>query len=136
MQLHGSGSSRPRESTRRWLSERPAVRLCSLVLCACVPVCLSCVQVWTSQIWCSASTPALVAEQTTLPEFPQGEVLTHDAIDLVTASIEGTVGTMRSVHDEVDEADPTSADILHGIIEKLEQQAWFISAETRTPKER
>ena len=80
--------------------------------------------------------PAVVAEQTTLPEFPQGEVLTHDAIDLVTASIEGTVGTMRSVHDEVDEADPTSADILHGIIEKLEQQAWFISAETRTPKER
>jgi len=46
------------------------------------------------------------------------------------------VGTMRSVHDEVDEADPTSADILHGIIEKLEQQAWFLSAETRTPKER
>ena len=84
------------------------------------------------------SMAALVAapEQTTLPEFPQGEVLTHDAIDLVTASIEGTVGTMRSVHDEVDEADPTSADILHGIIEKLEQQAWFISAETRTPKER
>ena len=80
--------------------------------------------------------PAVVAEQTTLPEFPQGEVLTHDAIDLVTASIEGTVGTMRSVHDEVDEADPTSADILHGIIEKLEQQAWFLSAETRTPKER
>ena len=80
--------------------------------------------------------PAVVAEQTTLPEFPQGEVLTHDAIDLVTASIEGTVGTMRSVHDEVDEADPTSADILHGIIEKLEQQAWFLSAETRTPKGR
>lgn len=79
--------------------------------------------------------PAVVAEQTSLPEFPQGEVLTHDAIDLMTASVEGTVGTMRSVHDEVDEADPTSADILHGIIEKLEQQAWFLSAETRTPKE-
>ena len=63
-------------------------------------------------------------------------MLTHDAIDLITASVEATVGTMRSVHDEVDEADPTSADILHGIIEKLEQQAWFISAETRTPKER
>ena len=80
--------------------------------------------------------PAVVAEQSTLPELPQGEVLTHDAIDLITASVEATVGTMRSVHDEVDEADPTSADILHGIIEKLEQQAWFLSAETRTPKER
>lgn len=79
--------------------------------------------------------PAVVAEQSSLPEFPQGEVLTHDAIDLMTAAIERTVGTMRTVHDEVDEADPTSADILHGIIEKLEQQAWFISAETRTPRQ-
>ncbi len=77
--------------------------------------------------------PAVIAEQNSLPEFPQGEVLTHDAIDLVTAAIEATVGSMRDVHDEVDEADPTSADILHGILEKLEQQAWFISAETRTP---
>ncbi len=80
--------------------------------------------------------PAVIAEQTSLPEFPQGEVLTHDAIDLVTTAIEKTTGTMRSVHDEVDEADPTSADILHAILEKLEQQAWFISAETRTPKHR
>ncbi|MGO1925456.1 MAG: Dps family protein [Brachybacterium tyrofermentans] len=80
--------------------------------------------------------PAVVAEQASLPEFPQGEVLTHDAIDLMVKAIESTVDTMRSVHDEVDEADPTSADILHAILEKLEQQAWFISAETRTPKAR
>lgn len=78
--------------------------------------------------------PAVVAEQSSLAEFPQGEVLTHDAIDLMTAAIERTVGTLRTVHDEVDEVDPTSADILHGIIEKLEQQAWFVSAETRTPR--
>ena len=77
--------------------------------------------------------PDVVAEQTSLAEFPAGEVLTHDAIDLMTAAVEQTVRTMRTVHDEVDEADPTSADILHGIIEKLEQQAWFLSAETRKP---
>lgn len=77
--------------------------------------------------------PAVVAEQNSLPELPQGEMLTHDAIDLITSAIEATTGTMRHVHDEVDEADPTSADILHSIIEKLEQQAWFISAETRSP---
>lgn len=64
------------------------------------------------------------------------EVLTHDAIDLMTTAIEKTVGTMRAVHDEVDEADATSADILHGILEKLEQQAWFLSAETRNPTQR
>ncbi|HLR95454.1 MAG TPA: DNA starvation/stationary phase protection protein [Jiangellaceae bacterium] len=77
--------------------------------------------------------PAVIADDTSLPEFPQGEIFTHDAIDLVTQAIESAVGTMRDVHDSVDQEDPTTADILHGIIEKLEQQAWFISAETRTP---
>ena len=75
----------------------------------------------------------MIADDTSLPEFPQGEIFTHDAIDLVTQAIESAVGTMRDVHDSVDQEDPTTADILHGIIEKLEQQAWFISAETRTP---
>ena len=79
--------------------------------------------------------PGVVAADTTLPEMPQGEVLTTDAIDLIVRAIEATTGTMREVHDAVDAADPTSADILHGIIEKLEQQSWFISAETRTPAE-
>ncbi|WP_255409499.1 hypothetical protein [Cryobacterium sp. Y29] len=35
------------------------------------------------------------------------------------------------MHDDVDEGDPTSADILHLFIEKLEQYAWMISAENR-----
>jgi starvation-inducible DNA-binding protein len=74
-----------------------------------------------------------VAATTTLPEFPAGEVSTTDTIDLVTERLEETVATMRDVHDQVDEEDPTSADILHGIIEKLEQYAWMVSAENRTP---
>jgi len=76
---------------------------------------------------------ATVAKSTTLPEFPTGEVSTTDTIDLITERLEATVGTMRDVHDQVDEEDPTSADILHGIIEKLEQFAWMVSAENRTP---
>jgi len=75
-----------------------------------------------------------VAATTTLPEFPAGEVDTKDAVDLVTVRIENTVGTMREVHDEVDEEDPTSADILHAIITGLEQHAWMVSAENRTAK--
>ena len=73
-----------------------------------------------------------VAATTTLPEFPAGEVDTKDAVDLVTVRIEATVGTMREVHDAVDEEDPTSADILHAIITGLEQHAWMVSAENRT----
>ncbi|WP_396659295.1 Dps family protein [Microbacterium sp.] len=74
-----------------------------------------------------------VAETTTLPEFPAGEVSTSDVVDLVTERIEGAVSTCRDVHDAVDEEDPTSADILHAIIESLEQFAWMVSAENRVP---
>ncbi|MDP9026501.1 MAG: DNA starvation/stationary phase protection protein, partial [Actinomycetota bacterium] len=76
---------------------------------------------------------AVVAAQTTLKQFPGGEVLTIDVVDLITNRLEATSSTCRRVHDDVDDADPTSADILHTIIQKLEQYAWMISAEHRRP---
>jgi starvation-inducible DNA-binding protein len=36
---------------------------------------------------------------------------------------------MRAVHDEVDAADPSSADLLHVIITELEKQAWMLKSE-------
>ena len=77
-----------------------------------------------------------VAETTTLPEFPQGEIDTAEVIELVTERLEAAIGTCRDVHDAVDEEDPTSADILHAILESLEQFAWMVSAENRTPAAR
>ncbi|MFH8249243.1 Dps family protein [Microbacterium sp. B2969] len=77
-----------------------------------------------------------VAETTSLPEFPQGEIDTAEVIDLMTERLEATTGTCRDVHDAVDEEDPTSADILHQILESLEQLAWMTSAENRTPASR
>jgi len=74
-----------------------------------------------------------VAAGTTLPEYPNGEIDTATTVDLITQRLEATVGTMREVHDDVDDEDPTSADILHGIIERLEQFAWMVSAENRKP---
>lgn len=74
-----------------------------------------------------------IAETTTLPPFPSGEVSTEETVGLITERLDATVATMRGVHDQVDEEDPTSADILHQIIEKLEQFAWMVSAESRTP---
>lgn len=79
---------------------------------------------------------ATVSKATTLDEFPHGEVATSDVVDLITARLEAVVATARRVHDPVDEEDPTSADILHAIIEKLEQYAWMVSAENRTPSVR
>lgn len=78
----------------------------------------------------------VVAETTTLPEFPQGEISTSETVDSITERLEAVVSTIRDVHDAVDEADPTSADILHAVLESLEQFAWMVSAENRSPAKR
>ncbi|GAA3867775.1 DNA starvation/stationary phase protection protein [Leifsonia kafniensis] len=75
-----------------------------------------------------------VSDTTKLPPFPDGEVSTTDAVDLVTERLTATVATVRAVHDEVDDEDPSTADLLHGIIDTLEQYAWMVSAENRTPR--
>jgi starvation-inducible DNA-binding protein len=72
---------------------------------------------------------ATVSESTSLAQFPEGLISTKDAIDRIVAALEAAVGTMRKVHDEVDEEDPTTADLLHTFIEKLEQFAWLVGAE-------
>jgi starvation-inducible DNA-binding protein len=74
-----------------------------------------------------------VAATTSLPEYPAGEVDTGETIDLITVRLENTVATMRDVHDRVDEEDPTTADLLHAVIASLEQFAWMVSAENRSP---
>jgi starvation-inducible DNA-binding protein len=72
-----------------------------------------------------------VATATTLPEFPAYEQSTTEVVDLITTRIRAAVDTMRGVHDAVDAEDPTTADILHQLIEGLEKQAWLISSENR-----
>jgi len=76
---------------------------------------------------------ATVVKATTLTQYPGGEVSTGDTVGLVTTALDATVATARRVHDQVDEEDPTTADLLHAIIERLEQFAWMVSAENRTP---
>lgn len=76
---------------------------------------------------------AVVAGTSTLPQFPAGEITTHDAIYAVVMAIDLTARHIRDVHDGVDEDDPTSADLLHAVLKDLEQQSWFIGAEVRKP---
>jgi starvation-inducible DNA-binding protein len=74
-----------------------------------------------------------VAATSHLRQFPEGEISTHDAIDQVTFRLYQATRTMRDVHNQIDEEDPTTADLLHGFISHLEQLAWMVSAENRTP---
>ena len=72
-----------------------------------------------------------VAARTSLPSYPEGEVDTAETVDLITARLYATSRMIRTVHDEVDGEDPSTADILHTIIDSLEKYAWMIGAENR-----
>ena len=73
-----------------------------------------------------------IAATATLPEFPAGEQAVATVVDLLTARLRTAAGTARAIHDAVDAEDPSTTDLLHGIIVELEKQAWMVSAENRT----
>lgn len=73
-----------------------------------------------------------VAATTTLPAFPAGEVNVSTVVDLVTTRLRTTVDTLRTHHDQIDNEDPSTADLLHAIIDSLEKHAWMVSAENRS----
>ncbi|MCV7419352.1 DNA starvation/stationary phase protection protein [Mycobacterium yunnanensis] len=74
---------------------------------------------------------ATVATTTTLDAFPAGEVVVERVVALIADRILAVVNAIRAVHDEVDDQDPTSADILHTILEGLEKQRWMLAAQLR-----
>ncbi|PNG93377.1 Dps family protein [Streptomyces malaysiensis] len=73
-----------------------------------------------------------VSATTTLPGFPEGEVSVTNVVDLVTTRLRATVDTLRTHHDRIDNEDPSTADLLHVIIDSLEKHAWMVSAENQT----
>ena len=72
-----------------------------------------------------------VAADTTLPEFPPYELNTGEVVDLTTGRVYAAVDTIRTLHDAVDAEDPSTADILHQLIDGLEKLAWLIRSENR-----
>ncbi|MGV0644999.1 Dps family protein [Mycolicibacterium sp. XJ879] len=72
-----------------------------------------------------------VAATTTLPQFPGFEQSASEVVDLIATRTYAAVDTMRKVRDAVEAEDPISADILHGLIDGLEKQAWLIKSENR-----
>ena len=77
--------------------------------------------------------PATVSAATTVPAAPEGEILTSEGVAYIVSAIEAVVATLRGVDEDVDAEDPTSSGIVEDLIGKLEQQAWFLSAEVRKP---
>src|ERR1700733_7230782 len=61
-----------------------------------------------------------VVATTTVPALPPGLIGVTKTVEMITTRIYAVVSTMRTVHDAVDAADPSTADLLHGIIVSLE----------------
>jgi len=72
-----------------------------------------------------------VTASTTLPAMSPTELSTTETVDLLTTRVYAAVNTARTVHDDVDAADPSSADLLHDIIDSLEKAAWMLKSENR-----
>jgi len=72
-----------------------------------------------------------VTATTNLPQFPAHERNTGEVVDLITTRAYAAVDTLRTVHDAVDAEDPSTADILHELIDGLEKLAWLIKSENR-----
>lgn len=70
-----------------------------------------------------------VAATTCVPQIPGYEVSTTEVVELIVTAAYAVVGTLREVHDAVDAEDPTTADLLHQMIDGLEKLAWLIKAE-------
>ena len=50
-----------------------------------------------------------VTAATTLPAFPPAELNTTEAVELITTRIYAAVNTLRTVHDDIDAAAPSTA---------------------------
>jgi starvation-inducible DNA-binding protein len=73
-----------------------------------------------------------VVATTTVPAIPPGLMGATETVDMITNRIYAVVGTIRAVHDDVDAADPSTADLLHAIIDQLEKEAWLLKSENGT----
>jgi starvation-inducible DNA-binding protein len=74
---------------------------------------------------------ATVAATTTLPAYPAGEQSVHDTVELIADRIYAAGNTIRDLHDGIDDEDPSSADLLHEILNESEKQAWMLRSAIR-----
>lgn len=67
-----------------------------------------------------------VAATTKLKELPEGAIQDRKAVDLLLAHVEGTIGRIRGVLDKLGAQDSVTQDMVIGIVEGLEKQAWML----------
>jgi starvation-inducible DNA-binding protein len=73
--------------------------------------------------------PGTVAKSTPLADFPAGQVVDTEVIDLMTGAIAEVMGHLRGRVEHTEELDPVTQDLLIGILATLEKHHWMFAAQ-------
>lgn len=72
--------------------------------------------------------PSTVAATSKVRDLPAGEIADQESADLLLREVEGVSGRIRSGLEAVGAEDPVTQDLLIGIVQGLEKQAWMLRA--------
>jgi starvation-inducible DNA-binding protein len=67
-----------------------------------------------------------VASRTELEALPSGTMLDRDVIVAFTRLLTDAIGAIRERMDRLEDVDAVTADLLHGVVAKLEENLWMI----------
>jgi starvation-inducible DNA-binding protein len=73
--------------------------------------------------------PGTVAKSTPLPDFPAGQVVDDEVVDLITEALAEVCGSVRKRVEHTADLDPASQDLLITVLETLEKQHWMFAAQ-------
>ena len=69
---------------------------------------------------------ATVAARSPLTPLPGDQLADRDVVTALTRTLTDSVGAVRDRAAPLEDLDPVTADVLHGVIAKLEEQLWMI----------
>ncbi len=69
---------------------------------------------------------ATVASQSRLEALPAGPIADRDVISAFTGLLTDSVSSIRERMDRLEDVDAVTADLLHGVVAKLEENLWMI----------
>ena len=76
---------------------------------------------------------ATVAARSPLTSLPGDQLADRDVVHALTRLLTDSVGTVRERAAPLEELDPVTADVLHGVIATLEEQLWMIRVQAGPP---
>ncbi len=74
----------------------------------------------------------MIAGRSPLSGLPIRTIQDSEVTELFTGVLSESVTRVRTCMDAVEEPEPVTADLLHGIVETLEEQLWMIQVQNIT----